>query len=208
MFRKRIYNFLAIIFILVIVCLRESDTKEKSILKNENNSINVITNVKKENVINESMKIQNISEKKENVVNEKGNINADNKKKTQEDKIIGTIIINKINFEGTVYEGTTGDILNKGVGHFKNSPYFNGNVCLAAHNTNNFWADLKTLEKGDLIVYESFLGTKEYEVYQKKQIDETDWLELEDTNENILTLITCVKGVREKRLCVQAREKI
>jgi len=50
MFRKRIYNFLAIIFILVIVCLRESDTKEKSILKNENNSINVITNVKKENV--------------------------------------------------------------------------------------------------------------------------------------------------------------
>ena len=207
MFRKRIYIFLAIIFILVIVCLHESNTKEKSILKNENKPINVITNVKKENVINESMKIQNILEKKENVVNEKENTKTDNKKETQEDKIIGTIIIKKINFEGTVYEGTSGDILNKGVGHFKNSPYFNGNVCLAAHNTNNFWANLKTLEKGDSIIYKSFLGTKEYKVFLKKQIDETDWLELEDTNENILTLITCVKGEREKRLCVQAREK-
>lgn len=60
--------------------------------------------------------------------------------------VIGVIKIEKIDFEGLVYENTTLETLAKGVGHFKNSPYFNGNVCLAAHNTNKFWAKLNTLE--------------------------------------------------------------
>ena len=117
---------------------------------------------------------------------------------------IGTIKINRINFKGNVYEGTSLDILEKGVGHFDNSPYLDGNVCLAAHNTNKFWAKLKTLRKGDIITYESFLGTREYKVSEVNQIDETDWTKLENTNENTLTMITCVKGNRPKRLCVRA----
>ena len=204
MFRKRIYNFLAIIFILAIVCLYETNTKENNILLYENSLLNATQSTKKENIVKNITHFEDMIEKKENEIKTESN----KKVEKQEDKIIGTIKINKINFEGTVYEGTTQDILSKGVGHFKNSPYLNGNVCLAAHNTKDFWADLKTLENGDLIIYESFLGTKEYEVYKKTQINETDWLDLEDTNENVLTLITCVKGVREKRLCVQAREKI
>lgn len=35
--------------------------------------------------------------------------------------IIGVIKIEKINFEGVVYEGTSSDILKKGVGHFESS---------------------------------------------------------------------------------------
>jgi len=35
---------------------------------------------------------------------------------------IGFIKIEKINFEGLVYEGTNSDILKKGVGHFECSP--------------------------------------------------------------------------------------
>ena len=122
------------------------------------------------------------------------------------DNAIGTIKIPKINFEGTVYEGTSLDILAEGVGHFDNSPYLDGNVCLAAHNTSKFWAKLKNLKKGDSITYESFLGTREYKVSEVIQIDETDWTKLENTNENMLTLITCVKGVKPKRLCVRATE--
>lgn len=120
--------------------------------------------------------------------------------------IIGTIKIDKINFEGLVYEGTSLETLKKGVGHFETSPYFDGNVCLAAHNTSKFWAKLNTLKTGDKISYVTFLGTKEYEVFDMLQIEETDWSKLEDTDENILTLITCIKGNKPKRLCVQAIE--
>lgn len=136
-----------------------------------------------------------------NVVNDENIIlNIDN------EKAIGTIKIDRINFEGIVYEGTSLDTLKKGVGHFENSPYFNGNVALAAHNTSKFWEKLHTLQNGDKITYTSFLGTRTYAVYDIVQIDETDWTRLENTDENILTLITCVKGNKPKRLCVQALE--
>ena len=61
--------------------------------------------------------------------------------------VLGVIKIDKIGYEGLIYEGTSLDTLKKGVGHFENSPYLNGNVCLAAHNTNEYWAKLHTLEK-------------------------------------------------------------
>ena len=38
------------------------------------------------------------------------------------------------------------------------------------------------------------------------QIDENDWKFIQITDENILTLITCVKGEPSLRLCVQAIE--
>lgn len=120
--------------------------------------------------------------------------------------VIGVIEINKIGYKGLVYKGTSLDTLSKGVGHFESSPYFNGNVCLAAHNTSKYWAKLHTLEKGDIITYTSFLGTREYKVIDMMQISETDWSRLSNSTENILTLITCVKGKPSLRLCVQALE--
>ena len=126
--------------------------------------------------------------------------------KIDNESVVGVIKIDKINFEGLIYEGTSLDTLSKGVGHFESSPYLEGNVCLAAHNTNSYWAKLYTLESGDKIEYTSFLGYKEYEVFSISQISETDCTNLENTEENILTLITCVKGQSELRLCVQASE--
>ena len=110
------------------------------------------------------------------------------------EKVVGVIKIDKIGYEGPIYEGTTLDTLAKGVGHLSNSPYFNGNVCLAAHNTSKFWAKLNTLENGDTITYTSFLGTKEYQANNITQVEETDWTLLNDTEENYLTLVTCIKG--------------
>lgn len=120
--------------------------------------------------------------------------------------VLGVIKINKIDYEGLVYEGTSLDTLDKGVGHFEHSPYLNGNVCLAGHNYKNCWAKLHTLESGDLITYTSFLGSKQYKVSQVIKIAETDWSLLENNDKNILTLITCVKGKPSQRLCVQAVE--
>ena len=133
--------------------------------------------------------------------------NDDLKLKIDGETVIGVIKIDKIGFEGLIYEGTTLKTLDKGVGRFYNSSYLNGNVCLAAHNSSNYWAKLYTLENGDKITYTSFLGTKEYKVNSITQISATDWSKLEKTNENILTLITCVKGNPTQRLCVQALEE-
>jgi len=120
--------------------------------------------------------------------------------------VLGVIKIDKINFEGLIYEGTSMQTLAKGVGHFTNTPYLEGNVCLAAHNTNSYWAKLHTLSNGDKIQYTCFLGTKEYEVSNVSKISETDWDSLKNTDTNVLTLITCVKGQKDLRLCVQAKE--
>ena len=120
--------------------------------------------------------------------------------------VLGVIKIDKINFEGLIYEGTSMQTLSKGVGHFENTPYIDGNVCLAAHNSNLYWAKLHTLSTGDKIHYTCFLGTKEYEVSNISKISETDWSSLENTDTNTLTLITCVKGQKNLRLCVQAKE--
>lgn len=122
------------------------------------------------------------------------------------ENVLGVIKIDKINFEGLIYEGTSMQTLAKGVGHFENTPYLEGNVCLAAHNSNSYWANLHTLSTGDKIHYTCFLGTKEYEVSNISKISETDWSSLENTDTNTLTLITCVKGQKNLRLCVQAKE--
>lgn len=122
------------------------------------------------------------------------------------ENVLGVIKIDKINFEGLIYEGTSMQTLSKGIGHFENTPYIDGNVCLAAHNSNSYWAKLHTLSAGDKIHYTCFLGTKEYELSNISKISETDWSSLENTDTNTLTLITCVKGQKNLRLCVQAKE--
>ena len=122
------------------------------------------------------------------------------------ENVLGVIKIDKINFEGLIYDGTSLKTLAKGVGHFENTPYLKGNVCLAAHNSNSYWANLHTLSTGDKIHYTCFLGTKEYEVSNISKISETDWSSLGNTDTNTLTLITCVKGQKNLRLCVQAKE--
>ncbi len=125
------------------------------------------------------------------------------------ENVLGVIKIDKINFEGLIYEGTSMQTLAKGVGHFTNTPYLEGNVCLAAHNTNSYWAKLHTLSNGDKIQYTCFLGTKEYEVSNVSKISETDWDSLKNTDTNVLTLITCVKGQKRfKTLCSSKRNKI
>ena len=122
------------------------------------------------------------------------------------ENVLGVIKIDKINFEGLIYEGTSMQTLSKGVGHFENTPYIDGNVCLAAHNSNSYWAKLHTLSVGDKIHYTCFLGTKEYEVSNISKISETDWSSLENTDTNTLTLITCVKGQKKLILFFQAKE--
>lgn len=126
--------------------------------------------------------------------------------KINNEHVVGIIKIDKINFEGLVYEGTSTSTLNKGVGHFENSAFFDGNVCLAAHNSNEYWAKLNTLQNEDIIFYTSFLGTRKYKVNNISKISETDWSFIENKDKNSISLITCVKDIPSQRLLVQGIE--
>lgn len=119
------------------------------------------------------------------------------------------IEIPKINVNAPIKAGTTQDVLAVAVGHFNESNKWNGNVALAGHNRGyncNFFQNIKNLEMGDKIIYHTDQGTREYEVVVNKIIKQTDWSYIEDTEDNRITLITCVENMYEYRRCIQAVE--
>ena len=128
----------------------------------------------------------------------------------EENNVIGKIIINDINVEAPIMDGTDQDTLKVAVGHFKNTDYWKGNVCLASHNRGSFahyFEKIDRLKLGDEIVYQTKLGTRIYCVSSIEQIDEHNTSVLESTESNTLTLITCIRDKPEYRLCVKAVEK-
>ena len=117
--------------------------------------------------------------------------------------------IEKIGLIATVKEGSTKDTLKEYIGHIEETSKYDGNIGLAAHNRANqysYFARINELEKGDSIIYETKFGTREYKVSKKLVIFETDWSVLKEQGENQLTLITCIAGKKNQRLCVQAVE--
>lgn len=161
---------------------------------------------------------QNIKLKSENVAitEEKEIIKVSNSKEkksegTKEEYInnIWQIEIPKINLKAPISEGTSQEIMLNYVGHFENTSIWNGNIGLAAHNRGypiNYFAKLKELKIGDLIIYRTNNGTKKYKIKLIKIIEDTDWSYLGTTKENKITLITCVENKPTKRLCVQGLE--
>ncbi len=84
-----------------------------------------------------------------------------------------------------------------------------GNVGLAAHNrgyTNNYFENLKKLEVEDIIYYGYNGQVKKYKVEEHEIIKDTDWSYLESTEDNRITLITCVENEPEYRRCIQGIE--
>ena len=124
------------------------------------------------------------------------------------DGSLGRLKISKLGLNVKVYEDESLENLAKGAGHFKSTSCWDGNVGIAGHNrgVTNHFGKIHTLVAGDKIVYTTQLGTRTYEVFYVGQISETDFSRLDRTSENIITLITCVRDVRNMRWCVQARE--
>ncbi len=211
---KRKYRviFFLIFFILLLTIIY---------LKIQNGPQRYINSIVKKNVINllkniEENKIQDVENSIENTrfANDEANIENNMTKK----EIVGIqyknnkwrIIIPKINLNAPILEGTEKDILHRAVGHFKTTSKWNGNVALAAHNRGykyNYFQEIKKLEIGDLVEYQTKQGIRNYEVISKNKIEETDLSCLEDTKENTLTLITCVRNEPEYRLCIKAKQK-
>lgn len=161
-----------------------------------------IQNITVEAIVQDSVAIQeSLDEEVKESVEEQVQENIDSWK----------VEIPKINLIASINEGTTSDILAKSVGHFEETPKIEGNIGLAAHNRGynmNFFENIKKLDIGDKIIYTYEYITREYKVDKLVIIKETDWSYLEQTSDNRITLITCVKDSPEYRLCVQGKEVI
>ncbi len=156
-------------------------------------------------IVDENQMMQDESFEKTQTINEK-----EQDENTQQDEILGKLIINKISLNGEVKEGCSSEILEEYIGHIEETSKFDGNVGLAAHNRGNkysYFSRINELDNGDEIIYQTKYGTKKYIVTNKKEILETDWSMLKNTKENKLTLITCIRNKVNQRMCVQAIEQ-
>jgi sortase A len=124
------------------------------------------------------------------------------------DGSLGALSIPKLGMSAKVFEDESLETLDKGIGHFKFTSCWDGNVGFAAHNRGraDYFGQIHTLTDGDRIIYTTKLGTRTYEVYFVGQIHETDFSRLGRSDSNIVTLVTCVRDKPEMRWCVQARE--
>ena len=159
-----------------------------------------------ENIMAEQHQTNNIINQKE----DESVVNSQYVQKRVEKNELWQIEIPAISLVANIEEGTDKDILNQYVGHFIATQKENGNVGLAAHNRGyevNYFQDLKLLKKGDEIKYKYNEFEKVYEVEKCRIIKDTDWEYLENTEDNRLTLITCVENQPEYRRCIQAVEK-
>lgn len=128
---------------------------------------------------------------------------------TIKDGEIGLIIIPSISVEAPILEGTSNEVLKYAVGHFTETGLWNGNVALASHNGGSYahnFSRINELENGEEIIYITNMGERRYKITENKIIDETNVDILKGTQENIITLITCVTGKRDKRQCIIGKE--
>ncbi len=106
-----------------------------------------------------------------------------------------------------IKEGTSNYILSIAAGHMTNTEQVwanSGTSAIAAHD-NTFFKNVKDFKVGDKIIVYTRFGVYEYEIFEKKTIEPTDFSVLNDVpGQKTLTLITCnFSGT--KRVIVMAK---
>lgn len=121
---------------------------------------------------------------------------------------VGILKIDKINLCQKVAEGHSLEVLKTDLGHVDETAYYKGNIGILGHNNGNagYFKRLTELTIDDEIQYITENGTMKYKVSEITEIEDTDWSKLSKTEDNRITLITCVRNVPTKRYCVQAVE--
>ncbi|MBO6244607.1 MAG: class D sortase [Clostridia bacterium] len=166
------------------------------------------TSIKQPNDIEQQETLQN-TEKTNNMkkIKEDEKINNEPQKNSQD--FVWQIQIPAINLNALIAEGTSKEVMDEFVGHFEETVKRNGNIGLAAHNRGykvNYFQNLKKLKEGDEIIYKYKEFEKRYVVKTLKIISDEDWSLLENTEDNRITLITCVENEPQYRRAVQAIE--
>ena len=175
---------------------------------------NVPTNVDEENVTKEEQHIEIIEVVQNNTINQEETLPEQEVKEeivqnnVVPDGAVGVLKIDKINLYQKVAEGHSLEVLKTDLGHVDETAYYKGNIGILGHNNGNagYFKRLTELAIDDEIQYITKDGTMRYKVSEITEIEDTDWSKLSKTEDNRITLITCVRNVPNKRYCVQAVE--
>ena len=138
------------------------------------------------------------------------NLEQNNTNINQDNNYNWYIEIKSISLKAPIEETTEADVLSRAVGHFEETSLQEGNIGLAAHNRGyevNYFENLKSVKIGDEIIYKYNDFKMIYEIDTIEIIEDTDWSYLEKTDDNKITLITCVENEPNFRRCVQATQK-
>lgn len=203
-YTNKFVNFLSLIITSIIFF-----SSYLFIFKNNNNPINemygIISNIESE--IEKNNKKENLHLK---------NSEQNNKKQGDYNTDLGNLDLGNwyieipiISLKAPIAEGTSLDILSKKIGHFEETAIELGNIGLAAHNRGyefSFFKDLYKLKNGDEIIYTHEDFKKKYIVEKNIIIKNSDWNNLALSEDNKITLITCVENEPDYRRCVQAEE--
>lgn len=124
------------------------------------------------------------------------------------DGSIGILSIPSLNKEIRVWEGETETNMKLGVGHFSQTSAWDGNVGFAGHNRGSYgyFENVKNLKIGDRLKYETSYGIRNYKIILKERIQDDDYSYLNWSDENMVTLITCVENSPSERWVIQAME--
>lgn len=112
--------------------------------------------------------------------------------KPKSGEIIGKLVVSNLQKEIPVFEGTTDEILDMGAGHYESTvfPGDFGNSVLFGHRDTVFRC-LKDVKKGDRMVMETTYEKLTFEVNTIEITEPNDSCILEESDEPILTLVTC-----------------
>jgi sortase A len=125
--------------------------------------------------------------------------------------VIGILAIPKLGRELPIIEGTDGEELKRGVGHYSTTkfPDQNDQIFLAGHRDSVF-RNIGELEKGDILTVKMKTGTFTYQIFNSYIVDENDLTVIRSTNpDEILTLSTCypfnIVGNSPERYILEAK---
>ncbi len=204
-YTKRYINIVSLIITILIFSLLELSIQQ---IKKNNFNITSIINIFKINTVQVELNSNNIKqetkEEKVEIQNQNNNSILNNTEETN-----WKIIIPAISLEAPISENTKKETMDKYVGHFEETSKTYGNIGLAAHNRGyevNYFSNLKKLKEGDKIIYKCGDFEKKYIIQTHIIIKDIDWNYLEKTEDNRITLITCVENEPNYRRCIQGVE--
>jgi LPXTG-site transpeptidase (sortase) family protein len=105
---------------------------------------------------------------------------------------LGLLIIDDLNIEVPIYNGTEEHILDRGAGRIKGMAKMDedGNLGISAHR-DSFFRGLKDIELGDVVLVQSAHGVEKYAVSDVNIVPKEDVSVLAPVEQKTLTLVTC-----------------
>ncbi|PGF05056.1 class A sortase [Bacillus toyonensis] len=126
--------------------------------------------------------------------------------------VVGGIYIPSVDIKLPISKGIGNNSLSRGVGTgFEDREMGKGNYVLLGHNSPNkhvLFSPLEDMKTGDIIYVTDATWMYEYETTDKKRIHQSQGEVMDNSTEDIITLITCFGGLNtDKRTVVTGKLK-